>query len=86
MRRRYNLSGWERATASAVLVNDVIRLAERIITAQPAFRLAMEEAAAIARVKPIDLDKLMKDAPKDIRQEMADLRKKAKASVENIPG
>ena len=79
---KFHLSAWERATACAIALNDTIRFAETVIPTQIAFRLAMEEAAAIARLKPLDLDALMESAPEPVRQGIASLRKKAALALD----
>ena len=83
--RKYNLSSWELASACAASSNDSIRIAEHACGTETAFRLVMEEAAAIARVKPLDLEKLMKTAPENIRKGMMSMKRAALASVEHIP-
>ncbi len=83
--QKYNLSDWELASACAATANDTIRLAEQVTSTQAAFRLVMEEAAAIARIKPLDLDKLMESAPENIRKGMMEMRQRALAAVENGP-
>ncbi len=79
--KKYNLLDWEMAAASLVAVNDHIRIAECFITTPVAARLAMEEAAAIARVAPVDWDSIAAASPRDVREGMWELQKKAAYAV-----
>ena len=78
---KYKLSDWERATAALTCVSDVIEKIKGELPVTTAVRLAMEEAAAGARLQPVDLDDLMSKVPEDARARVSKLRELARSAL-----
>lgn len=83
--RTYKLTDWEKPTICVIALNNLIKHAETVMPTSVAVRLAMEEAAAIARVKPANLDEIESMMPPDIRKSFQTVRAQARKAAELKP-